>query len=103
MGLQLVAKRGALMQEACNATVGTMTTLLGANAEQAREIAEACNVDVANLNCPGQIVLSGGVKEMEGVRRVAKEKGVRKVSRSRSPARTTRASWQRRRRARSPS
>ena len=67
------------MQEACNATVGTMITLLGATPEQAQEIAAACNVDVANLNCPGQIVLSGGVKEMEAVPALAKEKGIRKV------------------------
>src|SRR5271170_2045887 len=78
-GLHLVAKRGALMQEACNATVGTMTTLLGATPEQAQEIATACNVDVANLNCPGQVVLSGGLKEMEGVPALAKEKGIRKA------------------------
>ena len=78
-GLHLVQERGRLMQEACNATVGTMTTLLGATPELAREIAAACNVDVANLNCPGQVVLSGGVKEMEGVPALAKEKGIRKV------------------------
>jgi [acyl-carrier-protein] S-malonyltransferase len=78
-GLHLVAKRGALMQEACNATVGTMMTLLGATPEQAQEIATACQVDVANLNCPGQVVLSGGVKEMEGVPALAREKGIRKV------------------------
>src|SRR5277367_7192471 len=78
-GLHLVQERGRLMQEACNATVGTMITLLGATPEQAHEIATACNVDVANLNCPGQVVLSGGVKEMEGVAPLAKEKGVRKV------------------------
>ncbi len=67
------------MQEACDATTGTMITLLGATPEQAQEIATACHVDVANLNCPGQVVLSGGVKEMEGVAPLAKEKGVRKV------------------------
>jgi [acyl-carrier-protein] S-malonyltransferase len=78
-GLHLVAERGRLMQEACESTSGTMITLLGATPEQAREIAAACDVDVANLNCPGQIVLSGGVKEMEGVAAIAKEKGIRKV------------------------
>jgi [acyl-carrier-protein] S-malonyltransferase len=78
-GLHLVEQRGRLMQEACNATQGTMITLLGATPEQAQEIATACNVDVANLNCPGQVVLSGGVKEMEGVAPLAKEKGIRKV------------------------
>lgn len=78
-GLHLVAMRGALMQAACDATTGTMVTLLGATPEQAQEIATACNVDVANLNCPGQVVLSGGVKEMECVAGLAKEKGIRKV------------------------
>jgi [acyl-carrier-protein] S-malonyltransferase len=78
-GLTLVAERGRLMQEACNATVGAMITLLGATPEQAREIAALCGVDLANLNCPGQIVLSGGRKEMEGVAAAAKEKGIRKV------------------------
>src|SRR5471032_3472836 len=78
-GLALVAERGRLMQEACNATVGTMITLLGATPEQAHEIAALCNVDVANLNCPGQVVLSDGVKEMEGVPALAKEKEIRKV------------------------
>ncbi len=78
-GLGLVAERGRLMQEACEATNGTMITLLGATPEQAKEIAEACGVDVANLNCPGQVVLSGGKKEMEGVAAAAKERGVRKV------------------------
>ncbi len=67
------------MQEACDATAGTMITLLGATPEQAQEIATACDVDVANLNCPGQVVLSGGVKEMEAVPALAKEKGIRKV------------------------
>jgi [acyl-carrier-protein] S-malonyltransferase len=78
-GLHLVEQRGRLMQEACQATVGTMITLLGATPEQAQEIATACNVDVANLNCPGQVVLSGGAQEMEPVAALAKEKGIRKV------------------------
>ena len=78
-GLELVAERGRLMEEACLATTGTMITLLGATPEQAREIATLCNVDVANLNCPGQVVLSGGIKEMEGVAAAAKERGIRKV------------------------
>ena len=78
-GLKLVAERGRLMQEACDATLGTMTTLLGATAEQAAEIAAVCNVDVANLNCPGQVVLAGGTQEMENVADVAKARGVRKV------------------------
>jgi [acyl-carrier-protein] S-malonyltransferase len=78
-GLHLVEMRGQLMQAACEATSGTMITLLGATPEQAQEIATACNVDIANLNCPGQVVLSGGASEMEAVPALAKEKGIRKV------------------------
>jgi [acyl-carrier-protein] S-malonyltransferase len=78
-GLRLVAERGRLMQEACESTVGTMITLLGATPEQARAVADACDVDVANFNCPGQIVLSGGKDKMAGVADAAKEQGVRKV------------------------
>lgn len=78
-GLRLVAERGRLMQEACESTAGTMITLLGATPEQAREIAAACDVDVANLNCPGQIVLSGAQDAMAGVDAAAKERGVRRV------------------------
>jgi [acyl-carrier-protein] S-malonyltransferase len=78
-GLHLVAERGRLMQDACNATVGTMMTLLGATPDQAREIAAQCEVDVANLNGPSQIVLSGEVKKMGAVPALAKEKGIRRV------------------------
>jgi [acyl-carrier-protein] S-malonyltransferase len=78
-GLHLVAERGRLMQEACESTVGTMITLLGATPDQAREIAAACDVDVANLNCPGQVVLSGAKDAMARVDAAAKERGVRKV------------------------
>lgn len=78
-GLHLVAERGRLMQEACETTSGTMITLLGATADQAREIAAACDVDVANLNCPGQVVLSGAKDKMAGVDAAAKERGIRKV------------------------
>ena len=78
-GLHLVAERGRLMQEACDQTVGTMTTLLGVSPEQATAIAEECGVDVANLNCPGQVVLSGATASMSAVPDAAKARGVRKV------------------------
>ncbi len=58
-GLEIVAKRGALMQEACEATKGGMTSLLGGDLQGAYDLAAKHDVDVANLNCPGQTVLSG--------------------------------------------
>ena len=58
-GLKLVAERGRLMQEACQKSEGGMLTLIGATSQQAVELAEKSGLEVANYNCPGQIVLSG--------------------------------------------
>lgn len=60
-GLTVVAKRGALMQAACEASEGSMASLIGGTREKAQELADACDIDVANLNCPGQIVVSGSI------------------------------------------
>ncbi|MFA5256852.1 MAG: ACP S-malonyltransferase [Opitutales bacterium] len=58
-GLRTVAERGRLMQMACEATDGTMVSLIGGTVEQVKELCAAEDVDMANLNCPGQIVISG--------------------------------------------
>ncbi|MDE1171990.1 MAG: ACP S-malonyltransferase [Verrucomicrobium sp.] len=78
-GLRLVHKRGALMQEACRATQGGMLTLLGADNATAQAVAEAAGLDVANYNCPGQIVLSGPKDAVPKALEVAKEKGIRRA------------------------
>ncbi|MGE9290032.1 MAG: ACP S-malonyltransferase, partial [Puniceicoccales bacterium] len=61
-GLRLVAQRGRLMQEACEATEGSMASVIGGDREAVAAFAEECGVEMANMNCPGQIVISG-VKE----------------------------------------
>lgn len=58
-GLEIVARRGELMDEACRATKGSMVALIGGEEPAIRQLALDCDVDVANLNAPGQIVLSG--------------------------------------------
>ena len=58
-GLRLVQKRGAFMEEACNATKGTMAAMIGGSDENVTKLAQECDVDVANFNCPGQTVVSG--------------------------------------------
>ena len=58
-GLKLVAHRGALMDEACAATAGTMAAVIGGEPENIQKLAEESGIDVANYNCPGQIVISG--------------------------------------------
>lgn len=58
-GLKLVAKRGKFMDEACAMTDGSMAAIIGGDEESVRELAKEYDVDVANLNAPGQIVISG--------------------------------------------
>jgi len=78
-GLKLIARRGELMDEACKETQGGMASVLGGEVQVIKEVCAECGIDVANYNCPGQVVISGtadGVtKAVEGL----KAKGFRKV------------------------
>ena len=78
-GLRLVARRGAFMEEACLATEGAMAALIGGDESQVRALAAAADVDVANLNAPGQIVLSGTVAGIDSAVAQAKDFGIRRA------------------------
>jgi [acyl-carrier-protein] S-malonyltransferase len=78
-GLRIVGKRGAFMEEACLATEGAMAALIGGEEDQVRELAKAADVDVANLNAPGQIVLSGSSANIDIAVAKAKEFGIRRA------------------------
>jgi [acyl-carrier-protein] S-malonyltransferase len=78
-GLRIVAQRGLFMEEACQATQGSMAALIGGEEEQVRALAAAANVDVANLNAPGQIVLSGTVEGIDDAIAKAKDFGIRRA------------------------
>ena len=78
-GLKIVGKRGALMEQACNATEGSMAALIGGDEAQVRELAKAADVDVANLNAPGQIVLSGSIAGIDEAIAKAKDFGIRRA------------------------
>jgi [acyl-carrier-protein] S-malonyltransferase len=78
-GLRLVARRGEFMEAACLATEGAMAALIGGDEAQVRALAAAADVDVANLNAPGQIVISGTVAGIDSAIAQAKEFGIRKA------------------------
>jgi [acyl-carrier-protein] S-malonyltransferase len=78
-GLQLVDARSRLMEEACLSTKGTMAAFVGGEETAVREVAQAADVDVANLNSPGQIVLSGATDNIQRAISAAKEKGIRRA------------------------
>jgi [acyl-carrier-protein] S-malonyltransferase len=78
-GLRLVARRGEYMEAACLATQGTMAALIGGEEDQVRALAAAADVDVANFNAPGQIVLSGTVAGIDAAVAQAKDFGIRRA------------------------
>ncbi len=79
-GVRLVQKRGELMDEACAATVGGMAAMIGADENAVRQLADEEDVDVANINSPGQIVISGELAKVEAAVAVAKEHGIRRAT-----------------------
>ncbi|WP_144533362.1 ACP S-malonyltransferase [Bacillus pumilus] len=79
-----VRKRGELMNEAVPAGEGAMAAILGldqtALLEVTKEVTESGHlVELANLNCPGQIVISGTAKGVEIASEKAKEKGAKRA------------------------
>ncbi len=83
-GLDLVALRGQLMQNAGDERPGTMAAILGLNMEQIENVCLFSSIDdevvvPANINAPGQIVVSGDVAAVERAMEMAREQGAKKV------------------------
>jgi len=78
-GLRLVAQRGQFMQEACEATRGGMAAMIGVGENVVRDLAAQTDIDVANINSPGQIVVSGEAAKVATAVGLAKDFGIRKA------------------------
>ncbi len=80
-GLELVAARGQLMQEAAEASDGGMVALIGADEARAEEVCRKAGqgeiLVCANFNAPGQIVLSGHRTACDRAVEIAGETGLR--------------------------
>ena len=76
-GLKIVEQRGLFMEEACDATNGAMAAMIGGDEEAVAQLAADCDVDVANYNTIGQIVLSGDEEGIDKAVAEAKGRGVR--------------------------
>ncbi|MBA3881619.1 MAG: ACP S-malonyltransferase [Chthoniobacterales bacterium] len=79
-GLKLVEQRGAFMEAACEATAGAMAAMIGADESAVRALAADTEIDVANINAPGQIVISGEAAKVELAVSLAKEHGIRRAT-----------------------
>jgi len=78
-GLRVVRQRGRFMQEACEATRGGMAAVIGLDEAPTREVCAEAGVALANLNCPGQLVISGETEKIFKAIDLAKAKGARKA------------------------
>ncbi len=78
-GLRVVRQRGKFMQEACEATQGGMAAVIGLEEALTREVCAEAGVTLANLNCPGQIVISGESEKISQAVELAKAKGARRA------------------------
>ena len=82
-GLELVRRRGQLMQQAGADSPGSMAAIIGLDDEVVsalcRQAAEAGTVVAANFNAPGQMVVSGETAAVEHVGKLAREAGAKRA------------------------
>jgi [acyl-carrier-protein] S-malonyltransferase len=67
------------MQEACDATHGGMAAIIGLDETPTREVCAEAGVVLANLNCPGQLVISGEAEKITKAVELAKAKGAKRA------------------------
>ncbi len=77
--IRVVRKRGQFMQEASEKSGGSMAAIIGLDEAATREVCAEAGVELANLNCPGQIVISGETDKMLKACELAKTKGAKKA------------------------
>lgn len=77
--VKLVYKRGQFMQEAAERNHGTMASIMGLSKELVDRISKEADVETANLNCPGQIVISGLIDSINKAAELARQEGASRV------------------------
>ncbi len=78
-GVRLVRERGRLMHEAGRRKPGGMVAIIGVDQSIVEEICLFTGTEIANINSPGQIVISGSEDNLAKARRLAQVKGSRRI------------------------
>jgi [acyl-carrier-protein] S-malonyltransferase len=78
-GLRIVAERGRLMQEACEQTSGGMAAIIGESRESVGTLCAEFDVEAANFNAPGQIIISGEKSKIATAVEAGKSRGMKRV------------------------
>ena len=74
-----VRKRGILMEQAVPAGEGSMAAVMGLDADKIQAVLGGMKAEIANYNCPGQIVITGPKAAVEEASVKLKEAGARRV------------------------
>jgi [acyl-carrier-protein] S-malonyltransferase len=77
--VRLARERGRLMQEAGDKASGGMLAIIGLDEATVRSVCQATGMEIANINCPSQIAVSGPSQALEEAAQLAKEKGAQRV------------------------
>ena len=78
-GLKVVAERGRLMQLACEKTTGGMAAIIGEERAKVAELCREFDIEAANFNAPGQIIVSGDKAKVDALVAAAKERALKRV------------------------
>jgi [acyl-carrier-protein] S-malonyltransferase len=79
-GIRLVRRRAELMDDASRRHPGRMAAIMGLDRDTVKNICLISGgVDIANLNCPGQVVISGEREAIEKAKEISLQKGARKT------------------------
>lgn len=78
-GLKIVAERGRLMQEACEQTTGGMAAIIGESREDVANLCREFDIESANFNAPGQIIVSGEQSKVNEAVEGGKARGMKRV------------------------
>ena len=75
----LVRKRGEFMEAAAKKNPGKMSCVLGLERVVVQDICRQTGTEIANLNCPGQVVISGKNAQLEEAAQLATAQGAKRV------------------------
>ena len=77
--VRLVRERGNLMNEAGRVNPGGMVAVLGLDEKTVRDTCLSAGTEISNINCPGQIVVSGVEERLVEFKRLAEMRGARRI------------------------
>lgn len=77
--LYLARERGRLMQQAGEQNAGGMTAILGLDERAVEDVCRQSGTQIANINCPGQVAISGAPDRLAEAAAIAKAAGAHRV------------------------